>query len=1322
MSAGGHRHVQLLGFLVIPPLTGELDPAELEYVIGLEVDLELLRLVVVVVSDDGDVAVVSLGEEPPAFEADDDSLCGDGIGPHLPYAGGLVERDRVKREGGKLVGHGYGHLAGAVGIGHDRARPQDRIAEVLADDGLGELGRRRRSLAAFAHAQGGFGERAHRRRCRVGHGLAHALAHAHAAGVAPPTLPSVIPTRIQRCGTHKAVGRLHADAPRVPVERLLNRLAELRLNVVNAGVHHHQRHLAGDGFARPHVGELHADRGFFARLELIVLAAAEVALVQRGRNLDELVGRRDHNLLDIHQQAVVAKQGGRQAEVRAEFLANVDGHHLRVLLHMDHLREQQVVRLARKEHAAVREAAVDQHPHLLPDFPLVLCRDDLEIVVGVVGLGPGLGGNPEEAGPFHGLAVLFGAHLADDDLHPPGDVRREPQRPSAGLGDLDLLRVNLLDELFLELDGLLAGGVFLDAADSPHPPGLHREPARNALPGGVLRLDVYLHAVARAVNPLRSLGIDEERRVRHLHLALAPDYPARRVGDLRADDELQVQLFVALDGLGLDGDERLAVFVGLCRSGGDQLVKPRPPPRPPAPPPAGVVNVFVVPLPPARPLVPMRVVLLADGELDFGVGDGLAEVVGDLYLDLHVVADAVIRLCRLDGHLELGLLVLFDPEAIALGVVAGVIPAGDGYVEVVQAQRGLILQLEVSLDRSELVGNQLPGVARLALRVAHGDLDFGIRRIGVDAVLVAADDLLEVHGVPGSIDGPLGEAVHLVLLPVAPPRPGVTAPGAEGLVLALLDGHDPVARVSPRHLDVGQAGVVYLAGRVIEQRAPSSRPPVASHGHVRPGCGRAIPGIVGEDQHLVAVGLGCGGDIRQHDQAVSLGGLAVRAGAAGLDYIGAGLFQRDVNRQGGLLFRSGHVLVVLVFARIGRGERPVGGDVALHIRQDGQCIIHALHLADRLREVNRPRLEMKLLYVANLPEDLRRLPRQIALLYLEPDARGLDLADPVAGGLDQVLAAGKVLEDKLVFLDRLDEFVEPHVGFGDLVLCLWGVRRPGELLHAAAKQGDASFRHLPIALPDRMLAGQVKGLALAIGLDLQRDDVLVQLDRLLHVVPALLGRVPGPACRYLLRRLGEDAIVSPQHIGRLEVGVCRLGILVRFFVQLARGHVRFIGVLPRAAPGAVVAHRHPEIGVLLKRLVFAHDLPGVGVPVLFSQLAHAEGLEALGRTQHLALGRRGQGLVGQGQCRLVVMPGVLLACLFAKVFGRRGGDNRRGRKTNDRHHHDRQVPAVTSNGFHVVLLCAQISALSFHNLRRAAALNGSPVEAYYSLKLHERPR
>ena len=438
--------------------------------------------------DYGHVRVVALGEEPPALEFADDPLGGDDVSPGLPDAGFLVDRDRVECECRQLVGHGDADLGPPIRVGGDHSGPEHRVAELAADDGFGEL--RLPALLALLLA---LAKAVPRRHLRRRHGEIH-LRHRLAGGLAvfPAMVPVVSAPRREVRRAVVAAGRRDALVPRVTVEALFDRLAELRLNVVDAGVHEHQGDLPGDRLLGVHVGYLDVQRGLFTRLIGVVFPTAHGAFLSCHFDLQEAMRRGHDDLLDVAENLIVADLRCGQEEVGTVRVLDRDRDQLGVLLDVDDLAEDQPVGLAGKQHARVGLVGVDEHLECLTDLILVFGWDDLQRVVGVVGLGSGFRRDPERAGALDRLGLVALEDLTDDDLDVARHIGHEPNRRSARGADLDRLVVQLLGKLFLERTVLLSNT--LDA------PGLDVELTSHRLLVGVLGLDIDLDAVAGPVD------------------------------------------------------------------------------------------------------------------------------------------------------------------------------------------------------------------------------------------------------------------------------------------------------------------------------------------------------------------------------------------------------------------------------------------------------------------------------------------------------------------------------------------------------------------------------------------------------------------------------------------------------------------------------------------------------------------------------------------------------------------------------------------------------------------------------------------------------
>ena len=231
--------------------------------------------------------------------------------------------------------------------------------------------------------------------------------------------------------------------------------------------------------------------------------------------------------------------------------------------------------------------------------------------------------------------------------------------------------------------------------------------------GADARLDRVAGAVVAAIDP----GEDRERLAGDQHGARADDRPPRLVGDLGRD--LVPVVLVGMSRLGqrgvdLDGDRAVGPdrHLGLGHDFGRRLRTAPPPGRPGAAAPArpaGIPRVIggeppvagaVEPVPAGRGIPALVGRRAGDLVLDLRLGDRRAEVVVRLDRGRDLLAQHH-RLRRgLDGHLELGLLVLLDPERAAA-------PVRDE--DLVDAQRRVRGQLERAVEAAELVGLEVLG-------------------------------------------------------------------------------------------------------------------------------------------------------------------------------------------------------------------------------------------------------------------------------------------------------------------------------------------------------------------------------------------------------------------------------------------------------------------------------------------------------------------------------------------------------------------------------------------------------------------------------------
>ena len=142
---------------------------------------------------------------------------------------------------------------------------------------------------------------------------------------------------------------------------------------------------------------------------------------------------------------------------------------------------------------------------------------------------------------------------------------------------------------------------------------------------------------------------------------------------------------------------------------------------------------------------------------DFRLGHGAAEIVVRLDGGRNFLTQRH-RLGRgRDAHLELGLLVLLDPERATSAL---------RYEDVILTERRVRGELERSVEPSELVGGELLGENFLTLGVPDLDVERLAGEICCVGLIVARarDPELESHRRSGAIDRPIGDRVDLDLV------------------------------------------------------------------------------------------------------------------------------------------------------------------------------------------------------------------------------------------------------------------------------------------------------------------------------------------------------------------------------------------------------------------------------------------------------------------------------------------------------------------------------------------------------------------------------
>ena len=269
------------------------------------------------------------------------------------------------------------------------------------------------------------------------------------------------------------------------------------------------------------------------------------------------------------------------------------------------------------------------------------------------------------------------------------------------------------------------------------------------------RLDRVAGAVVAAIDP----GVDGERLAGHQHVARADDGAARLVGDLGRDLVPLVLVGMSLLGQrGVDLDGQRAVgpdrHLGLGHDFGRALRRcPTTRARAGACPSATSRDTRssrrrttssrgrrASPTGRGIPAVVGR--RPGDLVLDLGLGDRRAEVVLRLDGRRHLLAQHHRLVRGLDAHLELGLLVLLDPERAAAMV---------GDEDLVNSERRVRGQLERAVEAAEGVGLEVPGEDLLALGILDLDREGLAGEVGGVRLVVAGvrDPELEPDRLPG---------------------------------------------------------------------------------------------------------------------------------------------------------------------------------------------------------------------------------------------------------------------------------------------------------------------------------------------------------------------------------------------------------------------------------------------------------------------------------------------------------------------------------------------------------------------------------------------
>ena len=269
-------------------------------------------------------------------------------------------------------------------------------------------------------------------------------------------------------------------------------------------------------------------------------------------------------------------------------------------------------------------------------------------------------------------------------------------------------------------------------------------------------------------------GVDGEWLARHEHRPRTNDGAPGLVGDLGRDLVALVAIGMSQlrqGGVDLDGERAIGTdrHLGLGDDFG-RCLRATPPPRRGAknapPRPAGIPRVIRREPPvswseqpvPARHGIPSLVRSGAgDLVLHPGLRDGRAEVVFCLDRRWHLLAQHHGLGGSLDVHLELGLLVLLDPERSAAH-------ARDG--DLVNAKGRIRRQLDRAVEAAEGVGLEVPGQDLLTLGILDLDgegLAGEVRGVGLIVAGVGHPEL-EPDGLAGPIDRTVGDRDHLDLI------------------------------------------------------------------------------------------------------------------------------------------------------------------------------------------------------------------------------------------------------------------------------------------------------------------------------------------------------------------------------------------------------------------------------------------------------------------------------------------------------------------------------------------------------------------------------
>ncbi len=214
--------------------------------------------------------------------------------------------------------------------------------------------------------------------------------------------------------------------------------------------------------------------------------------------------------------------------------------------------------------------------------------------------------------------------------------------------------------------------------------------------------------------------------------------------------------------------------------------------------------------------------------IKLGVRHRPAEVVGRRHGHLDGVAVEIGVPIGLHRHLVLWLAILGHLE-IGAGVE---ILLGGRHLDVVAAQRGLGIQRYLIEERPHLVEDEPLVVEFLALGIGHGERDrvHGVGD-GVAGVVIGPDDALEVDGLAGAVDGPVGVDEGAIIPPVEFGAE-IKLPRAEALIpRAVGDGEVLLARlaaegerIAPQIVGLDRADVAPVGvGRALDGRRDGAR-------------------------------------------------------------------------------------------------------------------------------------------------------------------------------------------------------------------------------------------------------------------------------------------------------------------------------------------------------------------------------------------------------------------------------------------------------------------------------------------------------------------